>query len=147
MYIYVLSKHVGRDVTKISSWRINATSRQGIKHLGISFGSIFLPFSFHLFFHVHNSNPLALYARFHTCGHCSYRSVSCDFKDNFMVLVLFPLPPWKWWGINFHEPLRWKGHERSWSIKIFTSSHQYSFLWHSLHILYHYAERIKACQI
>ena len=27
----------------------------------------------------------------------------------------------------FHEPLRWKGRERSWSMKIFTSSHQYSF--------------------
>ena len=33
------------------------------------------------------------------------------------MLVLFPLPPWKWWGINFREPLRWKGHERSWSMK------------------------------
>ena len=31
-----------RDVTKISSCRVNTTSRQGIKQLGISFGSIFL---------------------------------------------------------------------------------------------------------
>ena len=31
--------------------------------------------------------------RFHTFGYCSHRSVSCDFKDNFLVLVIFPLPP------------------------------------------------------
>ena len=31
-----------RDVTKISSCWVNATSRQGIKELGIYFGSIFL---------------------------------------------------------------------------------------------------------
>ena len=30
---------------KFSSWRVNTTSRQGIKQ-GISFGSIFLPFSY-----------------------------------------------------------------------------------------------------
>ena len=30
-----------RDVTKISSCQVNTTSRQGIKQLGISFGSIF----------------------------------------------------------------------------------------------------------
>ena len=35
-YIYMLSKHVGRDGTKISSWRINITSRWRIKKLGIS---------------------------------------------------------------------------------------------------------------
>ena len=34
-----------RIVTKISSCRVNTTSRQGIKRLGISFGSIFLLFS------------------------------------------------------------------------------------------------------
>ena len=34
-----------RVVTKISSCRINTTSRQGIKQQGISFGSIFLLFS------------------------------------------------------------------------------------------------------
>ena len=34
-----------RVVTKISSWRVNTTSRQGIKRLGISFGSIFVLFS------------------------------------------------------------------------------------------------------
>ena len=55
-----------------------------------------------------SSWPLALDARFQTFGYCSHRSVSCDFKDNFLVLVIFPLPPWKWWGINFHEPLKWK---------------------------------------
>ena len=33
-------------VTKISSCRVNTTSRRGIKQLGISFGSIFLPFSY-----------------------------------------------------------------------------------------------------
>ena len=150
MYIYVLSKHVGRDVTKVSRWRINTTSRQGIKRLEISFwfyfSSIFLLGA--TFTIARGSpQPLALDARFHTCGYCSYRSVSCDFKDNFMALLLFPLPPWKWWGINFHEPLRWKGHERSWSMKTFTSSHQYSFLWHSLHMLHHSAEKINACQI
>ena len=36
---------VYRVVTKISSCRVNTTSRQGIKRLGISFGSIFLLFS------------------------------------------------------------------------------------------------------
>ena len=96
MYIYVLSTHVGWDVTKISSWRIlvQQVGRESNSY-GFLFGSIFLPFFFHFFFHVDNSqgNPPALDARFHTRGYCSYRSVSCDFKDNFMVLVLFPLPP------------------------------------------------------
>ena len=39
----VIGKH--RVVTKISSCQVNTTSRQGIKWLGISFGSIFLLFS------------------------------------------------------------------------------------------------------
>ena len=39
----VIGKH--RVVTKISSCRVNTTSRRGIKRLGISFGSIFLVFS------------------------------------------------------------------------------------------------------
>ena len=34
------------DVAKISSCRVNTTSRQGMKQLGISFGSDFLLFSF-----------------------------------------------------------------------------------------------------
>ena len=34
-----------RVVTKISSCRVNKTSRRGIKQVGISFGSIFLLFS------------------------------------------------------------------------------------------------------
>ena len=34
------------NVTNISSCRVNTTSRRGIKQLGISFGSIFLLFSF-----------------------------------------------------------------------------------------------------
>ena len=34
------------NVTKISSCRINTTSRWGINQLGFSFGSIFLLFSF-----------------------------------------------------------------------------------------------------
>ena len=42
----LLPKHLkSRVVTKISSCRINTTSRRGIKRLGISFGSIFLLFS------------------------------------------------------------------------------------------------------
>ena len=63
-----------------------------------------------------------LTCRFHTWAYCSCRSVTSDFKD----LVLFHFPPWRWWGINFHEPLRChgKGHEScreiSWSMKIFT---------------------------
>ena len=36
---------MSRVVTKISSCRVNTTSRRGIKQLGISFGSIFLLFS------------------------------------------------------------------------------------------------------
>ena len=35
-----------RAVTKILSCRVNTTSRRGIKQLEISFGSIFLPFSY-----------------------------------------------------------------------------------------------------
>ena len=35
-----------RAVTKISSFWVNTTSRQGIKRLGVSFGSIFLLFSY-----------------------------------------------------------------------------------------------------
>ena len=42
---YNFSKIAPRVVTKISSCRVNTTSRQGIKRLGISFGSIFLLFS------------------------------------------------------------------------------------------------------
>ena len=38
--------NVSRVVTKVSSCRANTTSRRGIKQLGISFGSIFLPFSY-----------------------------------------------------------------------------------------------------
>ena len=54
-----------RAVTKISSRRVNTTSRWGIKQLGISFGSIFLPFSHESSRdHVHSSwgnpRPLAL---------------------------------------------------------------------------------------
>ena len=41
-----LSTKNASDVTKISSCRVNTASRQGIKKLGISFGSVFL-----LFFH------------------------------------------------------------------------------------------------
>ena len=41
----VLLSRSGRVVTKISSCRVNTTSRRGIKRLGISFGSIFLLFS------------------------------------------------------------------------------------------------------
>ena len=37
---------INRAVTKISSCWVNTTSRQGIKQLGISFGSIFLLFSY-----------------------------------------------------------------------------------------------------
>ena len=37
---------LSRAVTKISSCRVNTTSRRGIKQLGISFGSIFLLFSY-----------------------------------------------------------------------------------------------------
>ena len=35
---------IGRAVTKISICRVNTTSRQGIKQLGICFGSIFFYF-------------------------------------------------------------------------------------------------------
>ena len=52
-----------RAVTKISSCWVNTTSRRGIKQLGISFGSIFLLFSYEISRgHVLNSqerNPLA----------------------------------------------------------------------------------------
>ena len=34
------------DVTKISSCRVNITTRQGIKQLGISFGFIFVVFPY-----------------------------------------------------------------------------------------------------
>ena len=105
MYIYVLSKHVARDVTEISSWRIliqqvgNQTAR-----------NFFLVLFFFQFLSIFSSTfiiakrtPWPLMLGFIHVFMGSYRSVSCDFKDNFMVLVLFPLPPWKGWGINFHE--------------------------------------------
>ena len=41
----VLLENIPRVVSKISSCRVNTTSRQGIKQQGISFGSIFLLFS------------------------------------------------------------------------------------------------------
>ena len=45
-----------RDGTKISSCQVNTTSRQGIKQLGIPFGSIFLLFSYGSSQgHVHNT--------------------------------------------------------------------------------------------
>ena len=129
-YIYVLSYYVGsRDVTKISHGRVNTTSRRGIKQLGISFGSTF-------FLSSYATSPgevpgprllMTALSRVHSCGFCSYRSVSCHFKNNFMVLlVLFHLPPWKWWGIIliFHEHLRYHGNEN------FHFKSEYSFLWH-----------------
>ena len=49
------------DVIKFSSSRVNATNKQGIKQLGISFGSIFLLFFFALARgHVHISRGKAL---------------------------------------------------------------------------------------
>ena len=42
---FSLSIRLSRAVTKISSCRVNTTSKQGFKQLGISFGSIFLLFS------------------------------------------------------------------------------------------------------
>ena len=51
-------------------------------------------------------------SRFHTRGDCSYRSVSCKFKDNFVVLVLFHLPPWKlvrdYINFSWAIKMRWK---------------------------------------
>ena len=45
-----------KDVTRISSCRVNTISRQGIKQLGISFGSVFILFSYESSRgHVHNS--------------------------------------------------------------------------------------------
>ena len=41
----LLLSNIPRVVTKISSCRVNTTSRRGIKQQGISFGSIFLLFS------------------------------------------------------------------------------------------------------
>ena len=40
-----MSPQLARAVTKISSCPVNTTNTQEIKQLGISFGSIFLPFS------------------------------------------------------------------------------------------------------
>ena len=68
-----------RVVTKISRCRVNTTSRRGIKQVWISFGSIFLLFSYAT--SRGSARPTAL-SRFHSWGFCSYRSVSCDFKDN-----------------------------------------------------------------
>ena len=45
LLLFFLSGCFTRVVTKISSCQVNTTSRQGIKQLGISFGSIFLLFS------------------------------------------------------------------------------------------------------
>ena len=45
LWIEYLDRNKSRVVTKISSCRVNTTSRRGIKWLGISFGSIFLLFS------------------------------------------------------------------------------------------------------
>ena len=115
-YIYVLYQHeCSRDVTKISHCWVNTTSRRGIKQLGISLVLFFFYFPMQLAGEVPGPQLLmTALSRFHSCGFCSYRSVSCDFKDNFMVLlVLFHLPPWKWWGIIliFHESLRYHGNE------------------------------------
>ena len=41
-----ISWGIGRVVTKISICRVNTTSRQGIKQLGICFGSIFFLLSY-----------------------------------------------------------------------------------------------------
>ena len=62
-------------------------------------------------------------SRFHSCGFCSYRSVSCDVM---VLLVLFHLPAWKWWGIIFifYEPFRYHENEN------FHFKSAYSFLWH-----------------
>ena len=41
-----MSPQLATAVTEISSCRVNTTSKWGIKQLGFSFGSIFLPFSY-----------------------------------------------------------------------------------------------------
>ena len=43
--LYIAKKVMARVVTKISSCRVNATNRRGIKQPGVSFGSIFLLYS------------------------------------------------------------------------------------------------------
>ena len=102
---------------------------RAIKQLGISFGSIFFIFSCATSRGEVPGPQLLMTAlsRFNLCGFCSYRSVSCDFKDNFMgLLVLFHLAPWKWWEaiLIFHEPLRYHGNEN------FHFKSEYSILWH-----------------
>ena len=41
----IAKNKMARVVTKISSCWVNTTSRQGIKQLGVSFGSVFLLYS------------------------------------------------------------------------------------------------------
>ena len=100
-YIYVLSWHVGRDVTKISNCQVNTTSGRGIKQLGIPFGSVFLLFSYA----TSRGKSPAHSSQWQLCLdfiHVVFAPIDqCrDFKNNFMVLLaLFHLPPWKWWGI------------------------------------------------
>ena len=111
----MLSWHVGRDVTKISNCQVNTTSGRGIKQLGIPFGSVFLLFSYA----TSRGKSPAHSSQWQLCLdfiHVVFAPIDqCrDFKNNFMVLlVLFHLPPWKWWGIIliFHEPLRYYGNE------------------------------------
>ena len=44
--MFNIAKNImARVVTKISSCRVNTTSRQGIKQLGVSFGFVFLLYS------------------------------------------------------------------------------------------------------
>ena len=55
--IYNFKSSTGIDVTKISSCRVNTTSGPGIKKLGISFGCMFLPFSYERSWRPHLQQP------------------------------------------------------------------------------------------
>ena len=109
---------------KISSLRINTTSRRGIKKLGISFGSIFLGFSYATSRgHIHNSRwsprPPAINDSPVLVSYMWLLLIQICFmwfKGQFHGVSVLSLPPWKWWVIYFHEQLRWKaikghGHE------------------------------------
>ena len=74
------------DVNKISSSRVNTTNKQGIKQLGIPFGSIFSSIFLRPSQGPRSYQPgeipgprllITALSRFYTCGYCSYRSVSC----------------------------------------------------------------------
>ena len=84
-FLLIPSRWCDRVVSKISSYRVNTTSRRGIKQLGVSFGSVFFYFTLQVAgatFIVAGGNP-----RRPPLNDCPMRSIDdflCELSPVFM---------------------------------------------------------------